>query len=296
MGSLGLFSHHTFETERFSILVGGRYSRTGIHIPDQEFGEVNLVPQSLVGHFSFQAKAGNFQRIVVSANTGFRAPNVNDISTLGLFDYGIEVPATGLEPEKSATIEAGYKLLTKRINASVFLFHTRLTDQIERVRSTWQGSDSIDGQPVYKKQNLSRSAISGVEIEGAVKMSEAWSVHAGFTWLYGENLDTREPMRRIPPANGKVALLYERGNFYVESGFLWATIQDRLSQGDKDDYRIPEGGTPGWTVVNLSGGYSWPHLGLYGGLINIFNSAYRTHGSGTDGMGRSAWLSLRVKI
>jgi outer membrane receptor protein involved in Fe transport len=103
-------------------------------------------------------------------------------------------------------------------------------------------------------------------------------------------------MRRIPPANGKVALLYERGNFYVESGFLWATIQDRLSQGDKDDYRIPEGGTPGWTVVNLSGGYSWPHLGLYGGLINIFNSAYRTHGSGTDGMGRSAWLSLRVKI
>ncbi len=296
MASLGLFSHHTLETELFTILLGGRYSRFGIQIPDLEFGEVNLKPQSLVGHASFQLKAGSLQRIILSANTGFRAPNVNDLSTLGLFDYGIEVPATGLSPEKSATVEVGYKLLTPRISGSAFVFHTRLTNQIERVRSVWQGSESLDGQAVYQKQNLSRSAISGLEIETALKVTEALSLHTGFTWLYGENTETYEPMRRIPPANGKAALLFERNRFYLESAFFWATKQTRLSKGDQDDYRIPEGGTPGWTVVNVSGGYNWAHAGIYGGLTNLFNTAYRTHGSGIDGMGRSVWLSVRIKI
>lgn len=296
MAGLGLFSHHTLEKGHFAILFGGRYSRFSVQIPDQEFGEVNLKPQSLVGHASIQKKAGSRQRIILSANTGFRAPNVNDLSSLGLFDYGIEVPATGLSPEKSSTIEMGYKLLTRRVSASAFVFHTRLTNQIERVRSVWQGSDSLDGQAVYQKQNLTKSAISGLEIEAALKVTGTLSLHTGFTWLYGENTDTYEPMRRIPPANGKTALLFEKKRFYLESAFLWAIKQNRLSQGDKDDYRIPEGGTPGWTVVNFTGGYAWAHAGVYGGLTNVFNTAYRTHGSGIDGMGRSVWLSIRIKL
>lgn len=42
--------------------------------------------------------------------------------------------------------------------------------------------------------------------------------------------------------------------YWVEAVGLFARRQDRLSPGDIDDPRIPEGGTPGYAVFNLGGG------------------------------------------
>jgi outer membrane receptor protein involved in Fe transport len=44
-------------------------------------------------------------------------------------------------------------------------------------------------------------------------------------------------------------------------------------------------------VLNLNGGYRWKKLTLSAEWQNITNEAYRTHGSGVDGVGSSAWLS-----
>jgi outer membrane receptor protein involved in Fe transport len=43
-------------------------------------------------------------------------------------------------------------------------------------------------------------------------------------------------------------------------------------------------------------GYSWKKISLHSGIQNIFNQAYRIHGSGVDGVGRSLWLSLQFEI
>ncbi len=57
------------------------------------------------------------------------------------------------------------------------------------------------------------------------------------------------------------------------------------------------GGTPGWTVVNLTAGMRiGQNLLLSGGLANLFDEAYRIHGSGIDGPGRHAWLSARFEF
>jgi outer membrane receptor protein involved in Fe transport len=47
-------------------------------------------------------------------------------------------------------------------------------------------------------------------------------------------------------------------------------------------------------VVNLNGGYRWRFVTVSAELQNLTNEAYRTHGSGVDGIGRSAWLSVLV--
>ena len=77
---------------------------------------------------------------------------------------------------------------------------------------------------------------------------------------------------------------------------LLAAKQDRLAKGDKDDNRIPKGGTPGWQIVNLSGGYRWRSLTVSAELHNLANEAYRTHGSGVDGVGRSAWIAVEIGL
>jgi outer membrane receptor protein involved in Fe transport len=135
-----------------------------------------------------------------------------------------------------------------------------------------------------------------VEFESGWQINRQFSFINNLTWLYGKNLEDDEPMRRIPPLNGKLALQYNQSGIFSEAEFLFAAKQDRLSGGDIDDHRIPDGGTPGWNILNLKAGYAWKTVSLNAGLQNLFNKAYRIHGSGVDGYGRSLWISLQFNV
>ncbi len=296
MKNFAVFSQHTLKFEKIHLQLGGRFNVNQLNSVDEDFGEVTLKPHSIVGNFSFQYLPNKSDNFIFSVNTAFRAPNINDISSFGLFDYGIEIPSTNLSPEKTLTFEGGYKKLTKRFSFSMFAFNTRLKDQIVRVKADYNGEDFIDGEQVYTKENLTKSNIFGIEAESGIKLNSQFSLINSITWLYGKDLENDEPMRRIPPLNGKLALRYSKSRLFAEAEFLFASKQDRLSSGDIDDHRIPDGGTPGWSIVNLKAGYSWNKISLHTGLQNIFNQAYRIHGSGVDGFGRSVWMSLLFEI
>lgn len=296
MRNLAFFSQHTVQLNKINITFGGRFNTFRIHSVDQEFREVTLTPNSLVGNLSVQYFVSPQHQFIASAHSAFRAPNINDISSFGLFDYGIEIPSTKLFPEKSFTVESGYKQSTDRFSMAVSVFNTRLNNQIVREKATYNGSSTIDGEQVYKKQNLARSNIMGVEFESGWQLSRQFSFVNNLNWLYGKNLENDEPMRRIPPLNGKLALQYNQPGIFSEAEFLLAAKQDRLSGGDIDDHRIPEGGTPGWSILNLKAGYVWKTVALNAGLQNLLNKAYRIHGSGVDGYGRSFWISLQFDV
>jgi outer membrane receptor protein involved in Fe transport len=105
-------------------------------------------------------------------------------------------------------------------------------------------------------------------------------------------------MRRIPPVNGLLGARYNWNHgVWIEGTLRAASAQTRLAPGDIADHRIPRGGTPGWTVVNFTAGMRvGQSLLLSGGLANLFDEAYRIHGSGIDGPGRHAWLSARFEF
>ena len=103
-------------------------------------------------------------------------------------------------------------------------------------------------------------------------------------------------MRRIPPLNGNLSIIYNYNSLKLSVEYLFASKQDRLSSGDIDDHRIPDGGTPGWQVLNLYGSYRIDSFLLSIGLLNIFNESYRTHGSGIDGIGRSVFVAIQYQV
>ncbi|HHN48146.1 MAG TPA: TonB-dependent receptor, partial [Bacteroidales bacterium] len=72
-------------------------------------------------------------------------------------------------------------------------------------------------------------------------------------------------------------------------------LQDRLSASDIRDTRIPDGGTPGWNILNCTIGYTWKWISINAGIHNIFNKAYRTHGSGMHGYGRCYQFIIRFE-
>jgi len=45
-------------------------------------------------------------------------------------------------------------------------------------------------------------------------------------------------------------------------------------------------------MATIYAGFEVKHIGLNLRLENLFDEDYRTHGSGINGAGRSAWLTL----
>lgn len=291
----GLFSLHTYERGRWQLNAGLRLNTFQLEASDETFGELSVSPTALVGNAAFIWKLNRSSSLILSANSGFRAPNINDLSSFGSFDSGIEVPSPDLQPERSLTYEIGYKKAGDFISWELFAYHTDLLNLITRTPSRWEGREFFNGERVYKKVNLESAFLRGAEANIRYRPAPGLSVDGSLIYTYGADADGN-PLRRIPPVNGRVLLRYERNNWWGKAELLFAGAQTRLSAGDIDDHRIAEGGTPGWTVINLRGGYDWKQVSLRVGLENLLDEAYRIHGSGVDGMGRNLWVGLEWRI
>ena len=294
--NLAFYCAHIIDFERLSLHAGSRYNLVRIEIDDPLFGRTRITPAAMAGHLSLVHPLGAKWNLMVNATSSFRAPNINDLSTFGPFDYGIEVPVASLAPEKGYTLEAGMKHRSSQSSAALFFYQSWLHDMIARIEGSYQGSSWLEGERVYHKANIQRAIVRGVETEGEWQFSKYWRLGANLNYCWGENLSDDEPMRRIPPLHGRLQLVCSAGR-----GWSWtaewqsATAQTRLAAGDLADHRIPSGGTPGWNVVNWHAGWRQKRWSLSGGVINLMDKAYKTHGSGIYMPGRTAWLALQLQ-
>lgn len=296
VGNAAIFTSHTFTFNRLSLNAGARFNYFALQIKDRTFGDTEINPTALVGNVSARYGLNAQNAITASINTGFRAPNVNDISTFGPFDFGIETPSSGLEPEKTLTYEVGYKLKTPVVAANLSLYRTQLTNLIDRVKSTYEGQPQYNGQDVYKKENVSDSYLQGLEFDSDIHITSRITLFTSIVYTYGENTAKNEPMRRIPPLNGRVAFTYRNNGWFGQAEWWYAGEQNRLAAGDKSDHRINPNGTPAWNVFNLKAGYRTDKFSVNAGLQNLLDEAYRVHGSGVDGVGRSVWVSGSIQF
>lgn len=293
MTSFAVFSIHTFDFQKWIISGGVRFNAFIINVKDEILGETRLTPSALVGNFALMRKLTGSSSLFISANTGFRAPNVDDLGTLGIVDFRYETPNFHLSPEHSLQFQTGYKYQGKTLRGEIFLYRNELRNLI--VRNIVAG-DTIDGYPVYIKENVERAYIQGVETAWELDLNRSWSAGVSLTYTYGQNLTKNEPVRRIPPMFGRMSAEYSRNSIHIGAEWLAAARQDRLAAGDKSDNRIPSGGTPGWNVFNLNAGYEPGVLNINFSLQNLLNKDYRYHGSGINSQGRTALISLMINL
>ncbi len=293
--NFAVYSLHQYESKKLVLSGGLRYNLIRMEVPDEVFGKITITPDALVGNAGIVYKLNKQHHLTVNINSAFRAPNINDVSSFGIADFRFEIPSYDLKPETSFNKEIGYKFKNDRVSGAIHFFHQNLHDLIANVPVQYQGADSLDGYKVYQRKNVKEAILYGGELETEIKMSKVIGVFASMSYTYGQNTSDDVPLRRIPPVFGRFGL---RSDF--DSGVsLWAEgifagEQDRLAPGDISDSRIQDGGTPGWFVMNFYAGYRWRQIALQASLQNIFNEAYRVHGSGIDAIGRSFWISLNV--
>jgi len=289
--SFAAFSTHTCELQKCSFTAGARFNTYTINIEDTTIGVVRLTPSAFVGNVAVMRKLNDYSKIFISANTGFRAPNVDDLGTLGIVDFRYELPNFNLKPEQSFQYQTGYKYSSSKIKGELYLYRNHLHNLIVRSRIT---GDSIEGYPLYKKENLERAFIQGIEANWVYSPCANWSISGSLTYTYGQNTTQNEPVRRIPPLFGHFVVEYKYKHYRVSLENVFAGKQDRLAKGDKEDIRIPKGGTPGWKVINIHTGFDWRFVQFNLNLNNLLNVDYRYHGSGINGAGRSALLGISI--
>jgi outer membrane receptor for ferrienterochelin and colicin len=279
---------HRVDLDPWQFELGWRFHSYAISMYDTTMGNISIKPSAWVYFAGTSLRLKKDWVLFMNVNTGYRAPNIDDMGTVGIVDFRYEVPAYDLRPERSLNKEIGIRYLAPKTRISASLFHTGFKDLIARVKT----NETVGNYFVYVKQNVEESYIWGAETEGRVSAGQRLEFSANLTYLFGHNITRDEPMRRIPPLNGTLFVRYKTKPLQFNLEMEKAGWQRRLAQGDKDDKRIPMGGTPGYTLFHISAVGECKAIQYRILLYNLFNRDFRTHGSGINGMGRSLSATL----
>lgn len=299
--NLAVFTNHQVDWKKFQFSSGLRFNVVTVSVEDATFGNQKINPAAWVGNLGVMYEITPHLRAILSSNTGFRAPNVDDMSKFGAVEATVfEIPSANLAPERSLTLETGFKFNGKKYSGAITAYQTQLSDLIDRMPTTYEGSPTYDGKNVYQKQNVGEAIVKGFEAEGEVSILSAMSMYGSLTYTYGDNKTKHEPMRRIPPLFGRVGIQYRNNGWWMKGEVSMAGDQDRLAGGDKSDVRISSrlenGVMPGWTCLNLYAGYQYKSMRIQTSLINLLDKAYRIYASGVDEYGRCVNVMLTVDI
>lgn len=237
---------------------------------------------------------------------GFRAPNLDDLTSRQQAGPGFQFENAGLGPERATTYELGARYRDTRWELEAWGFATSLDDAITRaVRPSSEcppmTPSCVNAFSRFRLVNTPGTAwILGAEALLRVRPLRTLALSATWAWTTGEGPDPsggpgRVPLSRIPPMNGTVELRWSHpaSGIYLGAGMRWALDQSRLAPSDLGDARIPMGGTPGYAVADLRMG--WRHrsrVSVSAVIENLADTPYRVHGSSTDGPGRGALLMI----
>jgi outer membrane receptor protein involved in Fe transport len=237
--------------------------------------------------------------VTLGVDQGFRTPNLYDLTaTTGDAGPGYQLPNPGLAAESSLSFEGGLRWQTERLQLAGYVHHTRIRDFITRAPSMCppELADRCgDAGDVFRMVNADQAVIRGVETSARWQAAAGVVLEGSATWTHGDAITDAmsEPLPKVPPIHGAVVARREASRWFVEAALRWATAQRRLAPRDESDARIPMGGTPGYAVVDVrAGGQIDEHISASLALENLFDSPYRVHGSGVDGAGLGAVLSV----
>lgn len=286
--------------------------------PDSESLPVDQTWVTPVGRGGLGWSPLDWLTVVFNVDQGFRAPNLDDLTSRQQTGPGFQFENANLDPERSLTLETGLEVDTRRFRAEAHVFWTQLDDAI--LRAPRGREECPSGTPQcqnswnrFQLVNASEeSIIYGVEAMAYARIPGGFTLRATVAYAFGEGpnpgeppsdpeieWEERVPLSRIPPLNGTVELRWNwrEVGIFAGAGLRWALAQTRLALSDISDERIPPGGTPGYAVLELRAGYRFRRHFLISAVFeNVTNEVYRIHGSSINGPARGLMVQLQASL
>jgi hemoglobin/transferrin/lactoferrin receptor protein len=244
--------------------------------------------------------------LVGNISSGFRVPNVDDLSKI--FESGngtIVVPNIDLKPEKTITTDFGIRTNFKNIQIEQTYFYTRLFDAIITDLYTYNLQSTIlyNGvvSNVVANQNKGKAFITGISTKLHCKLNSHWEFDGSFTYTKGQRIenDMQKPLDHIAPFYGRIGIQYN--NKYITSAayLLYNGKKDLKNYSDSGEDNLqyaPANGTPSWTTYNITNTlFITKKIAFDFGVENILDIQYRTFASGINAPGRNFYSALHFQ-
>jgi len=246
-------------------------------------------------------------RVALSAATGFRVPNVDDLGKV--FDSqpgSLVVPNPDVKPEKTLNLDLNVtRSIYGRLRWENVLWGTVLRDAIVTDNFRFNGQDSIlyNGEPsrVLANQNKRNASLFGFSSGLEADILETWAAYGSVSYTRGR-IQQEEgddlPLDHIPPVYGRIGMRWHTTRANVEIFSLFngkKPIKDYFPNGEDNEQYAPADGMPAWWTLNLRGGFRFTkNLTLQAGVDNLLDVQYRAFASGINGPGRNFWVTIRA--
>lgn len=238
-------------------------------------------------------------------STGFRAPNVDDLSKVFESAPGaVIVPNPDLKPEKTINYEvSATKIFSKKTSFENTLFYTQYVDAIVTDKFKFNNQDSIvyDGvmSRVFANQNKQKAFIYGFSATLKSQYSENFLLSLNVNYIYGriktDSIDA--PLDHIPPFTLHLQLNYTKNKFSSDFSLNyngWKKLKDYFLNGEDNEQYATSKGMPAWLTANLHFSYKVHKLiTVQAGVDNILDTQYRTFASGINAPGRNVFMAVR---
>lgn len=312
----GYYSFKFNVSKQFIFQAGSRFTYTllkGEFDPafyDFPFDGFNMKNSAFNGNLGVVWHPTKDWQINITASTGFRSPNIDDVAKVFDSEPGnVVVPNPDLKPEYARNLELSIiRSYSSKARVEITGFYTRLKNAMVRRDYLLNGQDSIMYDGVLSK------------VEALLNAESATIYGANFTfeYLFTNSLRTRNdltitkgkdsekiPLRHVPPIFGSSHFIYENQKLYFDiyADFSGKFKFSQLAPSEQEKthiYILDENGnpySPSWWTLNLKSNYKVNQKLLLGaGIENILDKRYRTYSSGIVSPGINFILSVNFRF
>lgn len=183
-----------------------------------------------------------------------------------------------LKPEKAHTLSATFDwhAANRDWEFKATPYYTRVTDYIDAVQ--WNGTTNLPQTSLLTNQftvlkfTNQSARLYGLDLSGRMPLARngwgEWGLKGLLNYTNGKNRDTGDDLYNIMPLNTKLTLTQKRGGW--DNGIELVMVKDKSAVSDaRNEIR-----TPGYSLVNLRGSYSWKQARVDFGIENLFDRHY----------------------
>jgi len=319
MRTMAVYATHTWKiSEKFILNDGIRFSSIYLNskFSDNTFfpfpySEVTQRSSALNASLGLVYMPGSDWRFTVLGSSGFRAPNVDDMSKVFESTAGkIVVPNSNLNPEYTYNAELGIsKVIAKKVKLEAIGYYTYYVNALTSKKGTYNGADSVmyDGSmsAVYTTVNAGEAYVYGANLGLYADITTSLTFFSTLNYTYGRiKTDTTDyPLDHIAQLFGKIGFMYTMKKLKAEVFALYngdKLAKDYNLQGeDNEGYSLDpvNGKSPAWYTLNFRLAYQVNKVAqLDFAVENIMDSYYRVFASGFSGAGRNFMVTLRGRF
>ena len=223
MGSFSVYSQYKHPLSRASYLSAGlRYNKNQLKARFLEienyqlpFEKLALDNEAITGGLGYFHEFGKGWEGSIAVSSGFRSPNVDDVTKVFAKNETVTVPNQNLSPEYSYNSELS---ISKQWNEGSFLsataYYTSLHKAIVKSGFVLNNQDSLvyDGEllPVVANQNIQEAFVWGYNLKADISINKQWSTRHTINYTFGQEIGSKNYLDHIPPLYGKSELAWQK--------------------------------------------------------------------------------------